>query len=197
MIVHIYQINFKNDLHYLFYFYLPHHQQNLYLGVESSSELNSNKSENSNSEFSWYNLELSKRESGEDINESNYYFSSSQSTKNISEGKWQIYELSSLTSTVDSYGFYPETSANINPASNPIPSVYSMLTEDQKFLKLLDVIEQINKEGKYLWRFKKELNSVRQFVNSYAIYNIEKMKNNPMHCVVILCSNSIAPAYFF
>ena len=111
--------------------------------------------------------------------------------------KWQTFELSSLTSTVDSYGFYTETSASNSPASNPTPFVYSMLTEDQKLAKLFDIMDQINKEGKYLWYVEKELNKIGQYFYSYTITNLELMINDPMYWSVMLCWDSSNPTYYF
>ena len=152
----IYQTNQTTDFLDLFYLSSLHHLNINILGVENRSELSSNESESSDSEYSWRKIKISKGDSAEDIKTSSNDFLSSLSANTILEGKWQNLELSSLISTVDSYGFYPEISASSNPASNPTPSVYSMLTEDQKLTKLFDVIGQINDGGKYLWRFEKE-----------------------------------------
>ena len=154
-------------------------------------------SENSDSKISWDNIDKIEREHNEDIYSISNYFPSSQITKNISEENWQIVELSSLTSTVDSYGFYPEISASSNPASNPTPSVYSMLTEDQKLIKLLNVMDQINKEGKYLWYVEKDPNNVKQFAYSFIITDLELLNHNVIYCEVISCSNLITIYYYF
>ena len=72
-----------------------------------------------------------------------------------------------------------------------------MLTEDQKLTKLFFVVDQINKRGKYLWRFEKGSNSVGQNVDLYWIFNIENMENDSMPSKLIFCRDLIDPIYFF
>ena len=117
--------------------------------------------------------------------------------KYVLEGKQQTVDLSSLTPTNNSVGIKKEITAGSNPASNPTPSLYWKLTEDQKLIKLKDVMDQIHKEGKYDWIFDTELNSVGKSVYSYVISNKVEMENNLEQSIVIMCRESTTPIYYF
>ena len=53
-------------------------------------------------------------------------------SKNISDQKWPFSKRSTKPSSVYSDVFYTEIFSIKNPVSNPTPSVFWMLTEDQK-----------------------------------------------------------------
>ena len=72
-----------------------------------------------------------------------------------------------------------------------------MLTEDQKFIKLKDVMGQINKERKYYWIFHTEFNNVGKSVYSFAISIRDEMENNPEQSIVMMCRESTTPIYYF
>ena len=97
---------------------------NIFLGTKNHSHLNNNEYEISYPNYSWDNLDQNQRDSAEDIYTSLNDFLSCQKLDNISEGKWKIVDLKSLTSTVVSVGVYKEISLSSNPASNPTPSVF-------------------------------------------------------------------------
>ena len=117
--------------------------------------------------------------------------------KYVWEAKQQTVDLSSLTPTNNSVGIKKEISAGNNPASNPTPSLYWKLTEDQKLRKLKDVMDQIHKEGKYYWIFHTEFNNVGKSVYSFAISIRDEMENNPEQSIVIMCRESTTLIYYF